>query len=110
MDLAYALEPAQELGRVGVDPDDLGGLVGEADIDQPVQLLVDPASEEIGQLLPGNVRLAAAAQLFDLAELVERALEFLPDLCQPRKLGGFGPALIGIDDGKLPFGEGLKRI
>ena len=82
MDLAHALEPAQELGRVGIDPDDLGGLVGNADLDQLVELLVDAAFEQIGQLLPGDVRAAAAAQLLDLAELVERALEFLPDFRQ----------------------------
>src|SRR5262245_30257103 len=109
MDLAYALEPTQELGRVGVDPDDLGGLVGETDIDQPVQLLIDAASEQIVEFLPGDVRLAAAAQLLDLAELVERALEFLPDLRQPRELGGLGLPLVRIDDGELLFGKRLKR-
>ncbi len=80
-----------------------------AHVDQAVKLLVDAASEQIGQFLPGDVRLAAAAQLLDLAELVERALEFLPDFRQPRELRGLGPALIGIDDGKLLFGKGLKR-
>src|SRR4029453_946972 len=101
MDLAYAREPAKERGRVGVDPDDLGGLVGKADIDQPVQLLVDAAPEQIGQFLPSDVRLAAAATLPHLAELIERALEFLPNFRQPRELGGLGPPLINIDDGEL---------
>ncbi len=77
MDLADALEPAQELCRVGVDPDHLGGLVGDADLDQLVQLLIDAAFEQVDQPLPGDVGTAAAPQLLDLVELVQSVLELL---------------------------------
>ena len=109
MDLADALEPAQELRGVGIDPDDLGGFVGHADLDQLVELLVDAALEQIGQPLPGNIGTAAAAQLLDLAELIERALEFLPDLRQACELSGFGLTFVLADDGELSLGQGLKR-
>ena len=109
MDLADALEPAQELGGVGIDPDDLGGLVGHADFDQLVELLVDAALEQIDQPLPGDIGAAAAAQLLDLAELIERALELLPDLRQACELGGFGLAFVVADDGELSLGQGLER-
>jgi hypothetical protein len=109
MNLTDALEPAQEPRRVGIDSDDLGCLVGEAHLDQLVQLLVDAASEEIGEFLPGDVRLAAAAQLLDLAELIERALVLLLDLREPGKLGGFGLAFVLIDDGELCLDERLER-
>ena len=90
MDLADALEPAQELRRVGVDPDHFGGLVGDADLDQLVQLLVDAAFEQIDQPLPGDVGTAATAQLLDLVELVQRVLEFAAGSASRRvKLGGF---------------------
>ena len=70
MDLADAFEPAQELRRVGVDPNHFGGLVGDAHLDQFVQLLIDATFEQIDQPLPGDVGTAATAQLLDLVELV----------------------------------------
>ena len=46
MDLADLLEPAQKLRRIGIDPDDLSGLVGDGDLDELVQLLVDAALQQ----------------------------------------------------------------
>ena len=46
MDLADAFELTQEPRRVGVDPVDLGGFVGDPDLDQLVELLVDASLEE----------------------------------------------------------------
>ena len=109
MNLTDALEPAQELSRVGIDPDDLGCLVGQADFDQLVQLLVDAASEEICEFLPGDVRLAAAPELLDLAKLIERTLKLLLDLREPCEFGGLGLAFVVIDDGELFFDERLER-
>ena len=45
MDLADTFEPAQELRRVSIDPDHFGSLVGNGDLDQLVELLVDAAFE-----------------------------------------------------------------
>ena len=109
MDLADAFEPAQELCRVGVDPDHFGGLVGDAHLDQFVQLLIDAAFEQIDQPLPGDVGTAATAQLLDLVELVQRVLEFAADLLQAGKLGGFGFLLLGPDDGELLVAQVLQR-
>jgi hypothetical protein len=47
MDLAHALEPAQEAGGVGIDPDHFGGLVGDTNLDKLVEFLVDTPFEEI---------------------------------------------------------------
>ena len=109
MDLADALEPAQEPGSVGIDPEHFGGLVGDGDLDQLVELLVDAAFEQFDQLLPGDVGPAAAAQLLDLGELIERVLVFVPDGCEPVDLGRFGALLVGPDDGQLFLGEVLER-
>ncbi len=76
MDLTDPLEPAQQPRRVGVDPIDLGGLVGDRDLDQLVELLVDAALEKREQRRPGRVRPPPAAQLLDILELVERMLVF----------------------------------
>ena len=70
VNLANPLEPAQERRGVGIDPDDLGGLVGNGDLDQLVELLVNSALEQVDQLLPGDVGPAAAPELLDLGELV----------------------------------------
>ena len=78
MDLADPLELAQQPRGVGVDPHHLGGLVGDRDLDELVQLLVDAALEQGDQRRPGDVGTAAAAQLLDLAELVERVLDIPP--------------------------------
>ena len=78
--MAEALEPTQELRRVRVDPHHFSGLVGDGHLNQLVQLLVDAALEQLDQPSPGNVGTAAAAQLLDLAELVEGVLELLLDL------------------------------
>ncbi len=109
MDLADAFEPAQQPRRVGIDPDHFGGLVGHADLDQLVELLVDAALEQIDQPLPGDVGAPAALQLLDLAELIQRVLELLPDPGQPLKLGRFGLALVGADEGELFLAELLER-
>ena len=109
MDLADALEPAQELCRVGVDPDHFGGLVGDADLDQFVQLLIDAALEQIDQPLPGDVGTAAAPQLLDLVELVQSVLKLAADLLEAGKLGGFGLLLLGPDDGELLVAQVLQR-
>ena len=77
--------------RVGIDPDHFGGLVGDADLDQLVQLLVDAALQQIDQPLPGDVGAAAAPQLLDLVELVESVLELRSDLLEALQLGGIPP-------------------
>jgi hypothetical protein len=46
MDLTDPLEPAQEPRRVGVDPINLGGLVGDSDLDKLIELLVDAALQK----------------------------------------------------------------
>ena len=90
VDLADALEPAQQLCGVGVDPDHLGGLVGHADLDQLVELLVDAAFEEIDQPLPGDVGAAAAPQLLDFAQADPECAGTPVDLVRRIKFDGFG--------------------
>ena len=77
MDLADALEPAQQPRRVGVDPDHLGGLVGDRDLDQLVELLVDATlqkGDQRCQATSGRPRLCNCSTSL---ELVERMLELL---------------------------------
>src|SRR3990172_2931470 len=108
MDLAYPLEPAQELGGVGIDPDHFGDLVGDTDLDQLVELLIDTPLEEIDQPLPSDVRTAATAQLLNLSELIQSVLELLSDLGQALKFGRFGLELIRRNDGEFFFTQLLQ--
>ena len=101
MDLADALEPAQQLGRVGIDPDDLGGLVGDGDLDQLVELLIDAALQQRDQVLPGDVGPATAPELFDLRQLIQSVLKLLLDLLQTIEFSRLGLELVGPDNGEL---------
>ena len=96
MDLADALEPAQELRRVGIDPDHLGGLVGDADLDQLVELLVDAALEQIDQPSARRRRDGRGCATAR-PRRADRACAGIPArICvEPRELGGFGLALLG---------------
>ena len=108
MNLTDPLKPAQQPRGIGIDPDDLGGLVGDRDLDQLVQLLVDAALEQSEQRRPGDIGAAAAAQLLHLAELIERVLKFALDGVQPVELGGFHPPLLGADHSELGLGEPIQ--
>ena len=61
MDLTDALQPAQELGCVRIDPQHLGSLVGDGDLNEFVEFLVEAALQQSDQVLPGHVRPATAA-------------------------------------------------
>ena len=87
---------------------DLGGLVGDGDLDELVQLLVDASFKECNQPLPRDVGTAAAAQLLDLAKLIERVLIFRLDGIEPLELGGFDPAFLGAHHGELGLGQLLE--
>ena len=108
MNLTDPLKPAQQPRGIGIDPDDLGGLVGDRDLDQLVQLLVDAALEQSEQRRPGDIGAAAAAQLLHLAELIERVLKFALDGVEPVELGSFHPAFLGADHGELGLGEPIE--
>ena len=101
MDLADALEPAQQLGRVGIDPDDLGGLVGDGDLDQLVELLIDAALQQRDQVLPGDVGPATAPELFDLRQLIQSVLKLLLYLLQTIEFSRLGLEFVGPDNGEL---------
>ena len=105
MDLADVLEPRKKTRCIGVDPQNFGGLVGDRDLDEPVELLVEAALHQFEQVLPSDVGPAAAAQLLDLVELIERLLEFRLDRCNPFELSGFGRAFVGTDKSKFLLGE-----
>ncbi len=108
MDLAESLQPVEQHRGVGVDPVDLGGLVGHADFDQLVQVLIDAAFQQFDQPLPGDVRAPAAAQLLDLGELIQGVLILALDGVQPVELGGFLLALLRPDHGELALGQLFK--
>src|SRR6188508_2470323 len=108
VNLADALEPAKELRCVGVDAEHLGGLVGDANLNELVKLLIDAAFEEIDQPLPGDIRSAAASQLLDFAELIQRVLVLLLDAIEAIEFGGFGLALLRPDHLELVRGKLLK--
>ena len=93
---------------VGVDAEHLGGLVGDANLNELVKLLIDAAFEEIDQPLPGDIRPAAASQLLDFAELIQRVLVLLLDAIEAIELGGFGLALLRPDHVELALGKLLK--
>ncbi len=59
--------------------------------------------------MPGDVGTAAAAELLDLAELIERVLKFLTDQSEPLELGRFGLLFFGTDNGELLLAELLQR-
>ena len=109
VNLANPLESAQERRGVGIDPDDLGGFVGNGDLDQLVELLVDAALEQVDQLLPGDVGPAAAPELLDLGELVERVLELALDLVETLELDQFRLELVRRNDSELFLGEVPQR-
>ena len=101
---------AKQPCRVGIDPVDFGSFVGDRHLDQLVKLRVDAALEQRDQPGPGDVRAAAAPQLFDLAKLIERVLKLLLDGGEPLDLGGFDSALGGRRHGKLSFRETLQLL
>ena len=86
MHLADLLEPAQQSRGIGIDPVHLRGLVGHGNLDQLVQLLIDAAFQQFDQPLPGDVGAAVAAQLLDLAQLVQGVLIFGLDGVEPDEL------------------------
>ena len=88
------------LAGVGVDPHDLGGLVGDRDIDELVQLLVDAALEQRDQGRPGDVGPAAAPQLLDLGKLVEGMLNSCLMASSRSSSCGFDAPLVGADHGR----------
>src|SRR5262245_58334686 len=99
MNLADGIEPAQQPCGISVDPYHLGSLVGDGDLDQLVQLLVDAALEQSKQRRPGDVRAPAAAQLLYFAQLIERALKFALDGVEPVEFGSLHPAFLRADHG-----------
>ena len=109
MDLADLLKPREKVGRVGVDPQHLGALVSDGDLDQLVELLVDAALQQFDQLLPGDIGPAAAAELLDLGQLIQGVLVFVPDGAEAVDLGRLGLALVALDDAELFLGEVLER-
>ena len=110
MGLADLLEPGEQPCRIGIDSIDLGGLVGNRNLDQLVQLLVDAALEQRDQRRPGDVGPPAAAKLLDLGELVEGVLELGLDGGKPVHLCRLHPPFIGGHESKLRLGQALQLV
>ena len=105
MDLADALKPREKTRCIGVDAQNFGSLIRDGHFDEPVELLIEAALHQFEQVLPSDVGPAAAPELLDLAQLIERLLEFALDRCNPFELSGLGRAFVGTDKSKFLFRE-----
>ena len=92
VDLADAFKPQEKTRCIEVDAQNFGSLIRDGHFDEPVELLIEAALHQFEQVLPSDVGPAAAPELLDLAQLIERLLELALDRCNPIELSGLGRA------------------